>query len=167
MHWNQISFEVNNQQADLVSEVLMGLGSISISYSDGQDNAIFEPPFGETPLWESIQVKALFQSEVDINLVAETLSEGWNIKIIDSLKVEDKIWEEECQKDFPSMQFGKNLWVCPSWDSKKMSSEDANHLTNHALVFGFFFFGSDVQLNLLEVCRIAWSCICLNMHLAK
>ena len=101
MHWNQISFEVNNQQADLVSEVLMGLGSISISYSDGQDNAIFEPPFGETPLWESIQVKALFQSEVDINLVADTLSESCNIKIIDSLKVEDKIWEEECQNDFP------------------------------------------------------------------
>ena len=74
MHWNQISFEVNNQQADLVSEVLMGLGSISISYSDGKDNAIFEPAVGETPLWESIQVKALFQSEVDINLVADTLS---------------------------------------------------------------------------------------------
>ena len=125
MHWNQISFEVNNQQADLVSEVLMGLGSISISYSDGQDNAIFEPPVGETPLWELIQVKALFQSEVDINLVADTLSEGCNIKIIDSLKVEDKIWEEECQKDFPSMQFGKNLWVCPSWASKNPSSEAA------------------------------------------
>ena len=125
MHWNQISFEVNKQQADLVSEILMGLGSISISYSDSQDNAIFEPPVGETPLWESIQVKALFQSEVDINLVADTLSESCNIKIVDSLKVEDKIWEEECQKDFPSMQFGKNLWVCPSWDSKKMSSEDA------------------------------------------
>ena len=125
MHWNQISFEVNNQQADLVSEVLMGLGSISISYSDGQDNAIFEPPVGETPLWELIQVKALFQSEVDINLVADTLSEGCNIKIIDSLKVEDKIWEEECKKDFPSMQFGKNLWVCPSWASKNPSSEAA------------------------------------------
>ena len=125
MHWNQISFEVNKQQADLVSEILMGLGSISVSYSDAQDNAIFEPPVGETPLWESIQVKALFQSEVDINLVANILSEGCNIKTIDSLEVEDKIWDEECQKDFPSMQFGKNLWVCPSWASKNPSSEAA------------------------------------------
>ena len=125
MHWNQISFEVNNHQVDQVSEILMGLGSISISYSDSQDNAIFEPPVGETPLWDSIQVKALFQSEVDINLVADKLSEGCNIKTIDSLKVEDKIWEEECQNDFPSMQFGKNLWVCPSWDSNNAISEDA------------------------------------------
>ena len=137
MHWNQISFEVNKQQADLVSEILMGLGSISISYSDGQDNAIFEPPVGEIPLWESIQVKALFQSEVDINQVADTLSDGCNIKIIDSLKVEDKIWEEECQKDFPSMQFGKNLWVCPSWASKNPSSEDATVINmDPGLAFG-------------------------------
>ena len=87
MHWNQISFEVNKQQADLVSEILMGLGSISITYSNSQDNAIFDPPVGETRLWESIQVKALFQSEVDSNLVADTLSESFNIKIIDSLKL--------------------------------------------------------------------------------
>ena len=125
MYWNQISFEVNEHQADLVSEILMGLGSISISYSDSQDNAIFEPPVGETPLWESIQISALFKSVVDINLVADTLSECCNININDALKVEDKIWEEECQKDFPSMQFGKNLWIRPSWDSKNVIPVDA------------------------------------------
>ena len=125
MHWNQISFEVNKQEADLVSEVLLGLGSLSISYCDSQDNPIFEPPVGQTPLWESILITALFKSEVDINQVADKLSESCNIKINDSLKVEDKIWEEECQKDFPSMQFGKNLWVCPSWDSKNVIPKDA------------------------------------------
>ena len=125
MHWNQISFEVNKQQADLVSEILLGLGSLSISYCDSQDNPIFEPPVGETPLWESILMTALFKPGVDINQVADTLIESCNIKINDSLKVEDKIWEEECQKDFPSMQFGKNLWVCPSWDSKNVIPEDA------------------------------------------
>ena len=137
MYWNQISFEINKHQADQVSEILMGLGSISISYSDSQDNAIFEPPVGETPLWESIQVKALFQSEVDINLVADTLSEGCNIKIIDSLKVDDKIWEEECQKDFSSMQFGKKLWVCPSWESKHEIPIDATIINmDPGLAFG-------------------------------
>ena len=125
MYWNQISFEVNKQEADLVSEVLLGLGSLSISYCDSQDNPIFEPPVGQTPLWESILITALFKSEVDINQVADKLSESCNIKINDLLKVEDKIWEEECQKDFPSMQFGKNLWVCPSWDSKSVIPEDA------------------------------------------
>jgi len=44
--------------------------------------------------------------------------------MLSSLK--DKVWEKECQKDFPAMQFGKNLWVCPSWDKKnELSTEDA------------------------------------------
>jgi len=125
MHWNQISFEVNKLEADLASEVLMGLGSISITYSDAQDNAIFEPPVGETPLWEFIRITALFQSEVNTKLIIDTLSEICNIELNDAIKLNNKIWEEECQKDFPSMQFGKKLWVCPSWDSKHSIPSDA------------------------------------------
>ena len=51
MIWKQISFEVKKSETDLVSEVLMGLGSVSITYSDALDDAIYEPPVGQTPLW--------------------------------------------------------------------------------------------------------------------
>ena len=125
MHWNQISFEVNKLEADLASEVLIDHGSISISYSDAQDNAIFEPPIGETPLWEFIRITALFQSEVNTKLIINSLSEICNIKVNDVIKLEDKIWEEECQKYFSSMQFGKKLWVCPSWELKHSIPSDA------------------------------------------
>ena len=125
MYWNQISFEVNKLEADLASEVLIGHGSISISYSDAQDNAIFEPPLGETPLWESVRITALFQSEVNSKLIIDSLIEICNIKVNDIIKLKNKIWEDECQKDFPSMQFGKKLWVCPSWDSKLVIPSDA------------------------------------------
>ena len=66
MYWNQISFEINKLEADLASEVLMGLGSISITYSDAHDDAIYEPPVGETPLWEFTRITALFKPEVSI-----------------------------------------------------------------------------------------------------
>ena len=125
MHWNQISFEINKLEADLASEVLIGYGSISISYSDAHDNAIFEPPVGETPLWEFIRITALFQSEVNTKLIIDSLSEICNIKLNESIKLNNKIWEEEYQKDFPSMQFGKKLWVCPSWESKHAIPSDA------------------------------------------
>ena len=82
MHWNQISFEVNKHEADLVSEVLLGLGSLSISYCDSQDNPIFEPPVGETPLWEFIQITALFKPEVDINQVADKLKDKLGTAVV-------------------------------------------------------------------------------------
>ena len=125
MHWNQISFEVNKLEADLASEVLIGLGSISITYSDAHDDAIYEPPLGETPLWEFTRITALFKSEVSTQKIIDSLGKICNIKVDDTFKIQDKIWEEECQKDFPSMQFGKNLWVCPSWESKHSIPSDA------------------------------------------
>jgi ribosomal protein L11 methyltransferase len=107
MIWKQISFEVKKSETDLVSEVLMGLGSVSITYSDALDDAIYEPPVGQTPLWDNVKVNALFSSEVN------------------QKSIETSVWEEECQKDFPSMRFGKRLWVCPSWDTESILSNDS------------------------------------------
>jgi ribosomal protein L11 methyltransferase len=125
MIWKQISFEVKKSEIDLVSEVLMGLGSISITYSDALDDAIYEPPVGQTPLWDSVKVTALFSSEVNQKSIEASILDICNIVVIDTVVLKDRVWEEECQKDFPSMRFGKRLWVCPSWDAESMLSNDS------------------------------------------
>ena len=125
MIWNQISFEVKKSETDLVSEVLMGLGSVSITYSDALDDAIYEPPVGQTPLWDNVKVNALFSSEVNQKSIETSISDICNIVVIDTVTLKDRVWEEECQKDFPSMRFGKRLWVCPSWDTESILSNDS------------------------------------------
>ena len=125
MIWKQISFEVKKSETDLVSEVLMGLGSLSITYSDALDDAIYEPPVGQTPLWDNVKVNALFPSEVNQKSLETSISDICNIVVIDTVVLKDRVWEEECQKDFPSMRFGKRLWVCPSWDAESILSNDS------------------------------------------
>jgi len=125
MSWKQISFEVKKSETDLISEVLMGLGSLSITYSDAQDDAIYEPPVGQTPLWDSVIVNALFSSEVNQKSIENSILEICNIVVIDTLELEDRVWEDECKKDFPSMRFGKRIWVCPSWDTETKFSNDS------------------------------------------
>ena len=125
MIWKQISFEVKKSETDLVSEVLMGLGSVSITYSDALDDAIYEPPVGQTPLWDNVKVNALFSSEVNQKSIEASISDICNIVVIDTVALKDRVWEDECQKDFPSMRFGKRLWVCPSWDTETKLSNDS------------------------------------------
>ena len=125
MIWKQISFEVKKSETDLISEVLMGLGSVSITYSDALDDAIYEPPVGQTPLWDNVKVNALFTSEVNQKSIETSISDICNIVVIDTVTLKDRVWEEECQKDFPSMRFGKRLWVCPSWDTESILSNDS------------------------------------------
>ena len=125
MSWKQISFEVKKSETDLISEVLMGLGSLSITYSDAQDDAIYEPPVGQTPLWDSVKVNALFSSEVNQKSIETSILKICNIVVIETLELKDRVWEDECKKDFPSMRFGKRLWVCPSWDTETKFSNDS------------------------------------------
>ncbi len=125
MIWKQISFEVKKSETDLVSEVLMGLGSVSITYSDAFDDAIYEPPVGQTPLWDNVKVNALFSSEVNQKSIETSISDICNIVVINTEVLKDRVWEDECQKDFPSMRFGKRLWVCPSWDTESILSNDS------------------------------------------
>jgi len=137
MDWQQISFEVQKSEVDLISEVLMGLGSLSITFKDAQDNDIYEPPVGTTPLWEKVTVAALFSSEMSKDSVEKTILEICDINISDATSLKDKVWEKECQKDFPAMQFGKKLWVCPSWDIKpELSTEDVVIMMDPGLAFG-------------------------------
>ena len=125
MSWKQISFEVKKSEIDFISEVLIGLGSLSITYSDAQDDAIYEPPVGQTPLWDSVKVNALFSSEVNQKSIETSILKICNIIVIETLELEDRVWEDECKKDFPSMRFGKRLWVCPSWDTDTKFSNDS------------------------------------------
>jgi ribosomal protein L11 methyltransferase len=125
MDWQQISFEVQKSEVDLISEVLMGLGSLSITFTDAQGNDIYEPSVGTTPLWEKVIVTALFSSEMSKDYVEKTILEICDLNISDAFSLKDKVWEKECQKNFPAMQFGKKLWVCPSWDLKPELSTGA------------------------------------------
>jgi ribosomal protein L11 methyltransferase len=125
MSWKQISFEVKKSETDLISEVLMGLGSLSITYSDAQDDAIYEPPVGQTPMWDSVIVNALFSSEVNQKFIETSILKICNIVVMETIELEDRVWEDECKKDFQSMRFGKRLWVCPSWDTETKFSNDS------------------------------------------
>jgi ribosomal protein L11 methyltransferase len=69
--------------------------------------------------------------------LAKTILEICHINISDTFSLKDKVWEKECQKDFPAMQFGKKLWVCPSWDIKpQLSTESIVIEMDPGLAFG-------------------------------
>ena len=91
MDWQQISFEVQESEVDLISEVLAGLGSLSITFKDAQGNDIYEPPVGTTPLWEKVTVTALFPSEMSKESLAKTILEICHINISNTFSLKDKV----------------------------------------------------------------------------
>ena len=125
MDWMQLTLQTNKDQADFVSEILTGLDSVSITFSDTQDDAIFEPPVGETPLWKNVTIVALFDLEIDQVYIEQMLEDICHINELHFELLKGRVWEDECKKDFHAMQFGKRIWVCPSWEGSANLPDDA------------------------------------------
>jgi ribosomal protein L11 methyltransferase len=125
MDWMQLTLKTSKEKADLVSEILMGLGSVSVTFSDTHDDAIFEPPVGETPLWPDTTIRALFDLEIDQVHVQDMLLQLCDITDTSFKLLKDRVWEDECKKDFHAMRFGQRLWICPSWEDASKLSDDA------------------------------------------
>lgn len=137
MAWLQLRINSNNQEAEQLSQALEDLGAVSVTFMDSQDTPIFEPMPGETRLWGNTDVIALFDAEMDMQAVVLALKEA-DLLTHQAYKVEqieDKDWEREWMDNFHPMQFGKRLWICPSW--REVPDESAvNVMLDPGLAFG-------------------------------
>ncbi|MBR9727514.1 50S ribosomal protein L11 methyltransferase [Shewanella intestini] len=138
MPWIQLRIVTDGPHADALSDQLMEEGSVSITFEDEKDTPIYEPKLGETPLWNSTIVIALFEAEHDLAPVVERLKllpylgESINYKIE---QVEDKDWVREWMDSFHPIQFGERLWICPSWRDIP-NPEAVNVILDPGLAFG-------------------------------
>ncbi|WP_367606429.1 50S ribosomal protein L11 methyltransferase [Legionella sp. W05-934-2] len=107
--------DIDTEQVDALSEQLESLGALSITCTDQGDNPIFEPKPGTTPLWPESVVTALFSTQNEAELAREILQQNLSYGDMAIVNVADQAWERVCMDDFHPMQFGKKLWICPSW----------------------------------------------------
>ena len=138
MPWIQLKLNTTGANAEELSDALMEAGSVSITFQDTHDTPVFEPLPGETRLWGDTDVIGLFDAETDMKEVVAILENhpllgaGFVHKIE---QLEDKDWEREWMDNFHPMQFGKRLWICPSW--RDVPDENAvNVMLDPGLAFG-------------------------------
>ena len=113
MPWIQLRINTTNNLAESISEQLEESGAVSVTFQDTYDTPVFEPLPGETKLWGNTDVVGLYDAQTDIEELKAILNLAQFSYKIEQL--EDKDWEREWMDNFHPMQFGKRLWICPSW----------------------------------------------------
>jgi len=114
--WKKVNLTCNKNDANFIEEILFGYGAISISMIDRVgDNPIYEPDVGETPLWETIEISALFEKNITKGIICNIL-ERISYTNLDINNLEDQNWVEKFQENSKPIKFGKKLWVVPSWN---------------------------------------------------
>ena len=138
MPWIQVRLDTTADHAETLEDLLLEAGACAVTLQDAQDQPVYEPELGTTPLWNNTVVVGLFDAQTRTDELIPFLKANIPQKPFPDHKielVEDKDWEREWMTHFHPMQFGDRLWVCPSW--KEVPDPDAiNLMLDPGLAFG-------------------------------
>lgn len=137
MPWLQVRLAISPEQAETYEDALLSVGAVSVTFMDAEDQPIYEPDLGTTPLWSRTHLLALFEADVDeTNLLAHlTLLTGGTLPDHQVERIEDQDWERSWMDNFHPMRFGKRLWIVPSWHAAP-EPDAVNLLLDPGLAFG-------------------------------
>ena len=115
MPFLQLTVDIGPRNPQALEDALFAAGAVSVTLLDAADDPVLEPAPGQTPLWPTIAVRALFADDANPDELAQVVREACGPGIAEPTfeRIADKAWEREWLKDFRPMRFGRRLWVCP------------------------------------------------------
>lgn len=138
MAWIQLIFNSTPDDAEALSDQLLETGASAVTFQDNEDQPIYEPEIGTTPLWPATNVIALYDAETDTDMLIGILTGMMAPQALPSYRieaVEDKDWVREWMDNFHPMNFGEKLWICPSWHTPPQA-DAINIMLDPGLAFG-------------------------------
>jgi len=138
MAWLRFTLRTDNEHAETVTEALEAAGAQAVTTVDAEDQPIFEPLPGETPLWANLEITGLFEADIDTPALQSELASKLPDNIMQTTRLEpleDKDWSRVWMEDYHPMQFGENVWIVPSWCDAP-HPDAVNILLDPGLAFG-------------------------------
>ncbi len=138
MSWLELSVLLARRHVALVDDLLQNEPVLALTYSEpANEEPVLEPAVGDTPLWPSVRVTALFPGDTPPAPLCKLLSLLPGVERAEQVsfrRVEDQAWERAWMERFEPMRFGKELWVVPNG----MEAPAAGHVVtlDPGLAFG-------------------------------
>jgi ribosomal protein L11 methyltransferase len=118
MSWVRLIIETNPESAEQLSELLSEHGAAAVTLEDDADQPLYEPPVGETPLWNRTRVVALLDADQSVSEIigaAERALAPEPLPPWRTEELEERDWSRAWMDDFKPMRFGQRLWIVPTW----------------------------------------------------
>lgn len=136
MAWLQLRLAVSPEQAVDYEEILWACDAVSVTFMDAEDQPIFEPELGTTPLWKHTHLLALFEDDKEAQeLILQLVQAVGQLPEYHLEILQDQDWERSWMDNFKPMCFGNKLWIVPSWFDAP-DPQAVNLLLDPGLAFG-------------------------------
>ncbi|HAI68709.1 MAG TPA: 50S ribosomal protein L11 methyltransferase [Gammaproteobacteria bacterium] len=136
MPWLQIILDTDAQSVERISDSLTELGAVAVTLLDAENQPLYEPPLNTTPLWKQTRVIGLFENDTDSHQLQKQLQA--RIVPLPRCQIQilkDQEWTRVWMADFHPLQFGKRVWICPSWQ-RPPDPQAINIMLDPGLAFG-------------------------------
>ena len=115
MAWQQIRIRTNDENADALETLCVELGAVAVTFEDAGDQPVLEPRPGEMPLWQDVTLTALFDQELDGDLLSHALqASGVSANAISLARIAERDWQNEWLRDFEARDIGSRLRIIGS-----------------------------------------------------
>ena len=131
MPWLELSLRSTEAEQPRYERALEDVGALSVTLLDADadtpnERAILEPGVGQTPIWKSLVLTALFEDGTDaLALLAalDAFDPGLDWAGASFRTVADEDWERAWLDQFQPMRFGTRTWIVP-WNHELPAEAD-------------------------------------------
>lgn len=113
MGWLQLETDIGNRPLAEIESLLEEAGALSITLRDAGDHPLLEPAPGETPLWPTISLQALFSDELSERDVRNLLGVLLQPDKLHFTHIADTDWQTKFEQELKPQKFGQRLWIIP------------------------------------------------------
>lgn len=143
MAWVSLKIAAHDNNADLISDILIELGALSAIIEDANAETVDEQPIfgepGDPPpgIWVKNTVSALFDEEVNIIQIIHALNTkmGFTDLSYTTEKIAEQDWVRATQAQFDPIKISDNFWIVPTWHTAP-NSDALNIVLDPGLAFG-------------------------------
>lgn len=131
MPFLELSLRCREAEQPRYEHALEDVGALAVTLLDAEadtsnEHAILEPGVGETPLWDTLVLSALFPHDADGLLLLAALEAfdpalDWSQASFRS--VEDQDWERVWMDQYVPLHFGAHTWIVP-WNQPLPEAAD-------------------------------------------
>jgi len=118
MAWLHLQTKLGLSNPGELELALEELGAVSVSLQDAGDEPLLEPAPGETPLWSSTIVTALFPEDSEATDISAALTSLIATDQLQFTQIADDDWQQNWRQELKAQCFGESLWVVPDEHSK-------------------------------------------------
>ena len=115
MKWLQLNLIANKDNVETLSDALTSVGAVAITLEKSNAQHIFELTPDHKPMWNEINLQALFPENLTPHKIQEELSTIIDFNNGNWCTIVEEDWINKWQEYAKPMEFANDLWICPSW----------------------------------------------------